>query len=100
MVFSLLSLFLPSREDSRISRWRYRKGISTKSGRESRQLSKRRLLVSTSNDDLPALAFYQKLGFQIFEVKPNVIAGKHGQLLAGTGGIPIRDEIRLSKNFD
>jgi len=64
---------------------------------KARQLSKRRLLVSTSNDDLPALAFYQKLSSQIFEVKPNAIAEKHGQLLAGIGGILIRDEIRLQK---
>jgi len=46
---------------------------------------------------LPALALYQKLGFQIFEVKPNAITEKHGQVLAGIDGIPIRDEIRLQK---
>ena len=73
------------------------KALVLKVEEKARQLSKRRLLVSTSNDDLPALAFYQKLGFQIFEVKPNVIAEKHGQILAGVGGIPIRDEIRLQK---
>jgi ribosomal protein S18 acetylase RimI-like enzyme len=40
---------------------------------EAERMQKKRLLVSTSNDDLPALAFYQSLGFQIYEVKPNVI---------------------------
>ena len=62
---------------------------------EARRLRKKKLLVSTSNDDLPALAFYQSLGFQIFEVKPNVIAEKHGRVLMGIGGLPIRDELRL-----
>lgn len=64
---------------------------------KARQLSKRRLILSTSNDDLPALAFYQKLGFQIFEVKTNVIAEDYGKPIPGIGGIPVRDEIRLQK---
>jgi ribosomal protein S18 acetylase RimI-like enzyme len=64
---------------------------------EAKRLRKKKLLVSTSNDDLPALAFYQSLGFQIFEVKPNVIAEKHGRVLKGIGGLPIRDELQLQK---
>lgn len=60
---------------------------------------KRVLLVSTSNDDLPALAFYQSIGFQIFDVKPNVVAKKHGRILEGIGGLPIRDELRLRKTL-
>jgi ribosomal protein S18 acetylase RimI-like enzyme len=64
---------------------------------EAKRLRKKRLLVSTSNDDLPALAFYQSLGFQIFEVKPNVIAEKHGRVLKGISGLPIRDELRLQR---
>jgi len=62
-------------------------------------MQKKRLLVSTSNDDLPALAFYQSIGFQIYEVKPNVIAEKHNEILAGIGGLPVRDELRLRKIF-
>jgi GNAT superfamily N-acetyltransferase len=64
---------------------------------EARRLGKKKLLVSTSNDDLPALAFYQSVGFQIFEVKPNAIAEKHGKILKGIGGLPVRDELRLQK---
>jgi len=64
---------------------------------EAKRMLKKRLLVSTSNDDLPALAFYQSLGFQIYEVKPNVIAEKHGEILEGIGGLPVRDELRLQK---
>jgi len=64
---------------------------------EAKRMLKKRLLVSTSNDDLPALAFYQSLGFQLYEVKPNVIAEKHGGILQGVGGLPVRDELRLLK---
>ena len=64
---------------------------------EARKKRKRKLQVSTSNDDLPALGFYQSLGFQIFEVVPNVIARKHGMVFLGINGLPIRDELRLQK---
>ena len=66
---------------------------------EAKTLLKKRLLASTSNDDLPALAFYQSVGFQIYEVKPNVIAEKHGIALEGIGRLPERDELRLQKLF-
>jgi ribosomal protein S18 acetylase RimI-like enzyme len=64
---------------------------------EAEELRKNGLLVSTSNDDLPALAFYQSLGFRIHEVKPDVIAEKHGRVLKGVGDLPVRDELRLRK---
>jgi ribosomal protein S18 acetylase RimI-like enzyme len=64
---------------------------------EARRLEKGNVLVSTSNDDLPALGFYQSRGFQIYEVKPNVIAEKHGTVLQGIDGLPVRDELRLEK---
>lgn len=67
---------------------------------KARELSKKRILVSTSNDNLPALAFYQLMGYQIFEVAPNVIAEKHRAIYKGIGNIPIRDEIRLRKNIE
>jgi ribosomal protein S18 acetylase RimI-like enzyme len=64
---------------------------------EAKRQRKRKLLVSASNDDLPALAFYQSLGFHIYEVKSNVIAEKHGTIVQGIGGLPVRDELRLQK---
>jgi ribosomal protein S18 acetylase RimI-like enzyme len=67
---------------------------------EARRLEKGKMLVSTSNDDLPALGFYQSRGFQIYEVKPNVIAEKHGKVLQGIGGLPVRDELRLQKTLN
>jgi len=73
------------------------KSLVAKIETEAKQHQKKRLLISTSNDDLPALAFYQHLGFQIYQVKPNVIAEKHGMVLRGIGGLPIRDELRLQK---
>jgi len=73
------------------------KALIKKVEAETKQLSKKQLLVSTSNDDLPALAFYQSLGFQIYEVKPDVIAEKHGKIIKGISGLPVRDELRLRK---
>ena len=64
---------------------------------EARRLRKNKVFVSTSNDDLPALGFYQSHGFQIYQVNPNVIAEKHAKVLRGIGGLPVRDELRLQK---
>ena len=57
------------------------------------------LFVVTTNDNLPALAFYQRLGFQLFEVVPNVVSQKLGGLIPGFANIPIRDELRLRKEM-
>jgi ribosomal protein S18 acetylase RimI-like enzyme len=67
---------------------------------EARRLGKVKVLVTTSNDDLPALSFYQSRGFQIYEVNPNVIAEKHAKVLRGIGGLPVRDELRLQKTLN
>jgi ribosomal protein S18 acetylase RimI-like enzyme len=72
-------------------------GLIGKIESRAKKMRKRELLVSTSNDDLPALAFYQTIGFQLFEVKPDVIAEKHGKIVEGIGGLPVRDELRLRK---
>ncbi len=59
----------------------------------------RRVRVSTTNDNLPALALYQRRGFVVEEVLPGEIAGfledRLGGIPAGFAGIPVRDEIRL-----
>ena len=54
-----------------------------------------RILVATSNDDLPALALYQRYGFRILEVMPGRIAEDHGGAFPGFAGIMVRDEVRL-----
>jgi ribosomal protein S18 acetylase RimI-like enzyme len=75
------------------------KSLITKLQDEAVRENKKMLLVSTSNDDLPALGFYQSLGFQIYEVKPDVIAKKHGKIFNGIGNLPVRDELRLRKKL-
>jgi ribosomal protein S18 acetylase RimI-like enzyme len=55
-----------------------------------------RLIVATCNDNLPALALYQRYGFRLTEVFPGRVARHHGGELAGFAGIPVRDEIRLA----
>jgi ribosomal protein S18 acetylase RimI-like enzyme len=75
------------------------KNLIKKVQNDAMKIKKKELLVSTSNDDLPALGFYQSQGFQIYEVKPNVIAEKHGGLFEGIGKLPIRDELRMRKKL-
>ena len=59
-----------------------------------------RILVATTNDDLPALALYQRYGFRITEIVTGRVAEHHGSDLSGSelsgfAGIPVRDEVRL-----
>jgi ribosomal protein S18 acetylase RimI-like enzyme len=67
---------------------------------EAARLGLAKLLVVTSNDDLPALALYQRYGFRIREVIPGRIAQEHGGELPGFFGIPVRDEVRLAYEMD
>jgi len=62
---------------------------------ESQKLGLTSLEVATSNDDLPALDFYQRAGFVITEVVPGLLVEHHGGVEEGFAGIPVRDEIRL-----
>ena len=59
-----------------------------------------RITVVTSNDDLPALALYQRYGFRFTEVIPGRIAQDHGGEFRGFAGIPVRDEIRLEYRLE
>lgn len=54
-----------------------------------------RLMVVTTNDDLPALALYQRCGFCITEIIPDRVARDHDGTFPGFASIPVRDEIRL-----
>jgi ribosomal protein S18 acetylase RimI-like enzyme len=54
--------------------------------------------VATTNDDVPALYFYQRLGFVIYEIDCGTVVDHHGEVLSGFAGIPIRDEIRLRRS--
>ncbi len=55
--------------------------------------------VATSNDDLPALFLYQKMGFRIAGVAAGVLAEHHGSELSGFAGIPMRDEMQLERKL-
>jgi len=63
----------------------------------ARRLNLRRLVVSTTNDNLPALYFYQRRGYRMTDFAPNSIIMHTGQEVAGFAGIPVRDEVRLEK---
>jgi ribosomal protein S18 acetylase RimI-like enzyme len=62
---------------------------------EAAQRGLGRLLIATANDDLPALALYQRYGFCIIDVITGRVAQDHGGEFPGLAGIPVRDEIRL-----
>lgn len=59
----------------------------------------RRLWLITTNDNLPALRFYQKRGFHLVAVYPDAVANarrlKPEIPLVGLDGIPLRDELEL-----
>jgi len=54
-----------------------------------------RIIVATTNDDLPALGLYQRLGFTITEVLVGKLLEHHGGVEPGFAGIPVRDEVRM-----
>jgi ribosomal protein S18 acetylase RimI-like enzyme len=65
----------------------------------ARKLKLGRIVVATTNDNLPALHFYQRRGYRMTElVASSVVAHTH-QEIAGFAGIPVRDEIRLEKRL-
>jgi ribosomal protein S18 acetylase RimI-like enzyme len=65
----------------------------------AKKQERQRLLVVTTNDNLLALSFYQRVGFQLYEVVPDIIAEKLGGSQPGFAQIPIRDELRLQKQI-
>ena len=68
-----------------------------------KQQGVRRLWVTTTNDNLSALAFYQKRGFALQRVHPGAMDEtrklKPGIPLIGQNGIPLRDEIELCRDL-
>jgi len=65
----------------------------------ARRLELRRTIVATTNDNLPALYFYQRRGYHLVDLVPGSIAVHTGQEVAGFAGIPVRDEVRLEKRL-
>ncbi|MDY6877433.1 MAG: GNAT family N-acetyltransferase [Chloroflexota bacterium] len=54
-----------------------------------------RLAAITTNDDLPALGLYQRLGFTITRVLVGELLEHHGGVELGFAGTPVRDEIQM-----
>jgi hypothetical protein len=56
------------------------------------------VLVTVSNDNIPALYFYQRRGYTLAAVLSGAVASQPvNRDLSGFAGIPIRDELQLSK---
>lgn len=66
---------------------------------EAARLGCRHLTVTTTNDNLSALRFYQRRGFRLEAVEPGAVDRarrlKPGIPRVGEHGIPVRDEVRL-----
>jgi len=62
---------------------------------EAQSQGAKRVIVATTNDDLPALGLYQRLGFAITGVLIGKVLEHHGGIELGFDSIPIRDEIQL-----
>ncbi len=64
----------------------------------ARQSGLTQVAVTTTNDNLPALYFYQRRGYRLTELMTDAIRTASGQTgLVGFAGIPMRDEFRLVK---
>ncbi len=66
---------------------------------EARKHKCKRVVLITTNDNLNALGFYQKRGFQMAAIHRDAVTEarkiKPGIPLIGANGIPLRDEIEL-----
>lgn len=71
---------------------------------EAQQAGCRRVFLITTNDNLEALGFYQKRGFELVSIDRAAVnrsrSIKPGISLIGMHGIPIRDEIELEMTLE
>jgi ribosomal protein S18 acetylase RimI-like enzyme len=65
----------------------------------AREHGRARVRLTTTNDNLDALRFYQRRGFRLVALRPGALAearrAKPGIPLVGAYGIPLRDELDL-----
>jgi len=71
------------------------RALLNKSIAEARLRGLDTIKLGTTNDNLPALYFYQRAGFVIDEVVLGEVEHEYGFEMCGFAGIPVRDEIRL-----
>lgn len=72
---------------------------------EARALGAAEIRATTTNDNLDALAFYQRRGFALAELRPGAVASARSTIKPGiperaANGLPIRDELELSLPID
>src|SRR5262245_2394998 len=65
----------------------------------ARRLALSAVVVTTTNDNLPALYFYQRRGYRLTAVSPGGILAYAPDAPRGFAGIPVRDEVRLEKHI-
>ncbi len=66
----------------------------------ARRLDLARVIVTLSNDNIPAQYFYLRRGYRVTRVLPGAIAAQpQNQGLVGFADIPIVDELQLSKDL-
>ena len=66
----------------------------------ARRTSLPRVLVTITNDNIPALYFYQRRGYRISAVLADSVTSQpRNRNRSGFAGIPIRDEIQLTKDL-
>jgi ribosomal protein S18 acetylase RimI-like enzyme len=63
----------------------------------ARRLRLAKVVATTTNDNLPALYFYQRRGYRMTALVPAGILAHTHEELSGFGGIPVRDEVHLEK---
>lgn len=66
----------------------------------ARRLSLPLVRVTISNDNIPALYFYQRRGYRVSAVLPDSLSSQPANRgLVGFANIPIADEVQLAKNL-
>ena len=61
----------------------------------------RKIVVTLTNDNIPALYFYQRRGYRLAAVFSGAVSSHpRNKNLAGFAGIPIEDEVQLSKAIE
>ena len=66
----------------------------------ARRLSLSRVRVTVSNDNIPALYFYQRRGYRLSTVLQDSLSSQPANRgLVGFANIPIADEVQLSKDL-
>ena len=66
----------------------------------ARRLKLGRVIVATTNDNLPALYFYQRRGYRLTDLVAGGLTNRSPQSRPGFAGIPVRDEMRLEKKLE